>query len=92
MPTARELIERNNMSESKLERLVKMINQIALNMSANGTDAVVADQVAHHLEKFWSPPMKQLITESFSDADIGLTPLAHLAVQDLLVMRKAKRA
>jgi hypothetical protein len=48
--------------------------------------------VAHHLEKFWSPPMKQLITESFSDADIGLTPLAHLAVQDLLVMRKAKRA
>ena len=31
------------MSESKIERLVSMINQIALNMSANGDDQMVAD-------------------------------------------------
>ena len=59
------------MSESKIERLVSMINQIALNMSANGDDQMVADQVAQHLEKFWSPPMKNLITEQPSDADLG---------------------
>ena len=80
------------MSESKIERLVSMINQIALNMSANGTMQMVADQVAQHLEKFWSPPMKNLITEQPSDADIGLSPIAQLAVQNLLVMQKAKRA
>ena len=79
------------MSESKIERLVSMINQIALNMSANGDDQMVADQVAQHLEKFWSPPMKNLITEQAGDADIGLTPIAQLAVQDLLVMQEAKR-
>lgn len=78
------------MSASKLDRLVKMVNQIALNMSANGTDKVVADQVAQHLEKFWSPPMKNLITEQAGDADIGLTPIARLAVQNLLVMQEAK--
>ena len=80
------------MSESKLERLVSMINQIALNMSANGTDEVVADQVAQHLEKFWSPPMKNLITEQSSDADLGLSPIAKFAVQNLLVMQESKRA
>ena len=79
------------MSESKIERLANMINQIALNMSANGDDQMVADQVAQHLEKFWSPPMKNLITEQAGDADIGLTPIAQLAVQDLLVMQEAKR-
>ena len=53
MPMVKELTERNNMSASKLDRLVKMVNQIALNMTANGTDKMVADQVAQHLEKFW---------------------------------------
>ena len=91
MPMAKELTERNNMSQSKLDRLVKMVNQIALNMSANGTDKKVADQVAQHLEKFWSPPMKKLITEQAAGADIGLTPIAQLAVQDLLVMQEANR-
>ena len=78
------------MSESKIERLVSMANQIALNMSANGTDEMVADQVAQHLEKFWSPPMKNLITEQATGADIGLTPIAQLAVKNLLVMQEAK--
>ena len=79
------------MSESKIERLVSMINQIALNMSANGDYQMVADQVAQHLEKFWSPPMKNLITEQPSDADLGLSPIAQIAVQNLLVMQDAKR-
>ncbi|MDG1165226.1 MAG: formate dehydrogenase subunit delta, partial [Porticoccaceae bacterium] len=84
--------EEYSMSESKIERLVSMVNQIALNMSANGSDKMVADQVAQHLEKFWSPPMKNLITEQPADADIGLTPIGQLAVQNLLVIQEAKRA
>jgi formate dehydrogenase subunit delta len=79
------------MSESKIERLANMINQIALNMSANGTDEMVADQVAQHLEKFWSPPMKNLITEQPSNADLGLTPIAQMAIQNLLKIQQAKR-
>ena len=80
------------MSESKIERLVSMANQITLNMSANGTDEMVADQVAQHLEKFWSPPMKNLITQQPSDADLGLTPIAQMAIQNLLKIQQAKRA
>jgi len=61
-------------------------------MSANGTDEMVADQVAQHLEKFWSPPMKNLITEQPSNADLGLTPIAQMAIQNLLKIQQAKRA
>ena len=88
MPISKELIERNSMSEAKLDRLVKMVNQIALNMSANGTDAMVADQVAEHLQKFWSPPMKSLIIEQPADVDIGLTPIGQLAIQNLSTIQK----
>ncbi len=78
------------MSDSKLQRLVKMTNQIALNMAANGSDEIVADQVAQHLEKFWSPPMKTLIIKQSSMADIGLTPIAKLAIEDLSKMQEKK--
>jgi len=80
------------MSESKLQRLVDMTNQIALNMSANGSEEMVADQVAQHLEKFWAPPMKALITEQPAEADIGLPPIAQMAVQSLLKIQEAKHA
>ena len=78
------------MSESKLQRLVDMTNQIALNMSANGSAEMVANQVAQHLEKFWAPPMKALITEQPAEADIGLTPIGQIAIQNLLKIQKAK--
>ena len=80
------------MSDSKLQRLVSQVNQIALNMSANGSDEMVADQVAQHLEKFWAPPMKALITEQPVEVDIGLTLIGQLAVQSLFKIQEVKRA
>ena len=80
------------MSASKIERLVKMVNQISLNMSSNGSADFVAMQVSEHLEKFWSPPMKNLITEQLSYADVGLTPTAQIAIKNLLKVQEAKRA
>lgn len=80
------------MSESKLQRLVSQVNQIALNMSANGSDEMVADQVAQHLEKFWAPPMKDLITQQAVGDDIGLTATAQMAIHNLLKIQQAKGA
>ena len=91
------------MSDSKLQRLVSQVNQIALNMSANGSEEMVADQVAQHLEKFWAPPMKDLITDQPTDtdmglspiaqtADMGLSPIAQTAIQNLKLVQEAKRA
>ena len=80
------------MSDSKLQRLVSQVNQIALNMSANGSEEMVADQVAQHLEKFWAPPMKDLITDQPTDTNMGLSPIAQTAIQNLKLVQEAKRA
>ena len=92
MPMAKELIERHSMSQSALDRLVKMVNQIALNMGANGTDVMVADQVAQHVQKFWSPAMKSMLTQESGDNDVGLSPVALLAVQALKKLQQANDA
>jgi formate dehydrogenase subunit delta len=92
MPMAKELIERDSMSQSALDRLVKMVNQIALNMRANGTDVMVADQVAQHVQKFWSPAMKNVLIQESEETDIGLSPVALLAVQALMKLQQANHA
>ena len=92
MPMLKELIERRSMSQSALDRLVKMVNQIALNMRANGTDAMVADQVAQHVQKFWSPAMKNVLIQESEETDIGLSPVALLVVQALMKLQQANHA
>ncbi len=92
MPMAKELIERDSMSQSALDRLVKMVNQIALNMRANGSDAMVADQVAQHVQRFWSPAMKNVLIQESEETDIGLSPVALLAVQALMKLQQANHA
>jgi len=42
-----------------------MINQIVLNMSASGCDDEIAEQVAQHLEKFWSAKLKTAVIEHY---------------------------
>ena len=78
------------MSDKKVDRLVQMVNQIALNMQANGDENMVGDQVAQHLEKFWSPPMKNLISDSANDDSVGLTSISQKAVVLLAAVQKAK--
>ena len=79
------------MSVSKLERLIGMVNQIALNMGAHGRDDVVAEQVSQHLQKFWSPLMKNMIIEELSAPETELSSAALLAVKKLEQLQKAKK-
>ena len=77
------------MSANKVDRLVKMINLISLNMRSNGSEDLVVSQISEHLEKFWSPAMKDLISEQ-EDNNVGLTPISQKAVIQLAAMRRAK--
>ena len=70
------------MTEANIERLVKMANQIALNMAANGTQEEVAEQIAQHLGKFWPPSMKHSVSEHLAVQD-KLSPLAYKALTKL---------
>ena len=78
------------MSANKVDRLVKMINQISLNMRSNGSEELVVSQISEHLEKFWSPAMKDLISDQAGNNDIALTAISKKAVVVLAAIQKAK--
>jgi len=78
------------MNANKVDRLVKMINQISLNMRSNGSEDLVVAQISEHLEKFWSPAMKDLISEQEGNNDIGLTAISQKAIVLLAAVQKTK--
>ncbi len=70
------------MSENSIDHLVKMANQIAAGVPVAGTEAKV-DGTASHINKFWTPLMKQQISDFVSRGGEGLTPVAAEAVARL---------
>ncbi|MBQ0798569.1 MAG: formate dehydrogenase subunit delta [Porticoccaceae bacterium] len=53
------------------DHLVKMANQIAINIPASSPEAK-AKNTANHIDKFWSPSMKAQIKEHASQGGAGL--------------------
>ena len=56
------------MSDSELEHLIKMLNQIANNVAIGESDELVARSVANHVEKFWAPSMREKINR-YAESD-----------------------
>ena len=46
------------MSGTQTDHLVRMANQIALNMAAWGDEEAVARMTGEHIRKFWTPAMR----------------------------------
>ncbi|MEE4193161.1 MAG: formate dehydrogenase subunit delta [Halieaceae bacterium] len=49
------------MTDTQVQHLVKMAQQIALNMAAEGDGQV--DKTAAHIRKFWTPAMREELVE-----------------------------
>jgi len=75
------------MAPEQVKQLVKMANQIALNLAAWGDDAAVARKTCEHMEKFWTPAMCDQILEYWRAGGDGLSALACSA---LVFMHKAQ--
>jgi len=71
------------MPEEQLNHLIKMVNQIALNLSAAGDEDEAAYQTSEHIKKFWSPLMKQQIKGCIDSHETQLVPIAYKAVTTL---------
>ena len=67
---------------STADRLVHMINQIALNLATQGEDAA-AVATADHIAAFWDPRMKARILAQRASGETGLSPAAAKAVDQL---------
>ena len=68
------------MSSTELEHLVKMINQIADNITPGEGDDGRAREVAAHVKKFWAPSMIKTITEYAEDDGKNLQAAALAAI------------
>lgn len=65
---------------SNRERLVYMVNQIARNFEALGSDAAAA-ATGDHLLQFWDPHMKRQIIDQLGRPDSALSATASEAVR-----------
>jgi len=72
------------MSDQFDDKLVRMANQIARNLAADGTTEEIAASACAHITRFWSPLMKRHIVDHLRQHDgAGLDPVARLAVEKL---------
>ncbi|WP_292414496.1 MULTISPECIES: formate dehydrogenase subunit delta [unclassified Methylophaga] len=76
-------------SHSQTATLIKMVNQIAANLSAY-EPAEAAKRIEQHLVRFWAPKMRQdLIAAAIDETD--LSPLARDAIAILKTEQSRKQ-
>ncbi|WP_041354342.1 formate dehydrogenase subunit delta [Methylophaga nitratireducenticrescens] len=68
-------------SHSQTATLIKMINQIAANLSTYES-AEAAERIEQHLIRFWTPKMRHDLIDAATD-DTNLSPLARDAINRL---------
>lgn len=68
---------------SQLGSLIKMINQIAANLSHHQSEEQAAKQVAHHLQRFWARSMKEEILVYYKNDGAQLLPVAQKALAQM---------
>jgi formate dehydrogenase subunit delta len=72
------------MAARQIDHLVKMANQIALNLGA-GHDDAVATRTAQHISRFWTPAMrKELIEYWRAGGAVGPVVAASLAALETM--------
>jgi hypothetical protein len=70
------------MAAKQIEQLVKMANQIALNLGA-GHDSAAPARTAEHISRFWTPAMtRQLIAHWRGGGEVSPLVTAALAMLD----------
>ena len=67
----------------KIERLVKMANDIGAFFEAEPDKVKSAKGIADHIRNFWEPRMRREICEHLDRSDgAGLTPLVRTALRE----------
>lgn len=61
-----------------VDRLVKMANQIAMNLRVHEHDRAV-EETAAHLRSFWTPKMRRSLADHAAAGGDGLEPIAREA-------------
>ena len=70
----------STMTDSELEHLRKMANQIAVNFSFH-EDQVA--RIADHIGRFWAPSMKKLFSDYIDNGGTGVEAPVREAMQEI---------
>lgn len=71
------------MSTSEVKHLMKMVNQIAVNVKPGSTEVEAKEKLLKHVDLFWSTAMKQKVALHADENRSELDPIAFSALQDL---------
>lgn len=72
------------------EKLIRMAEQIAANVSISDDEDEVATRLAEHLQKFWDPHMRTEILKHAEAHPATLSPVLAAALQLLPAVSPAK--
>lgn len=64
----------------QIAQLIKMANQIALNLSAAASEDEAVEKTAMHMNKYWTTAMLQALREHVVSGGEGCSPLVLRAV------------
>ena len=67
----------------QVEKLLRMAEQIAVNMAYTDDRDIVAGKIADHLRRFWDPRMLEAIKAYHSEHPEALSPELSVAVDAL---------
>ena len=65
----------------KIEKLIKMAEQISDNMRFSDNAETVADKIADHINRFWDPRMRTTLLALPKDAQQELSKELQLAIK-----------
>lgn len=71
----------------QIEHLVKMANQIALNLGAGYEDTEAQERIRNHFSRFWTPQMRRQLTAYWREGG----ELAPVVAAALAALEKADR-
>ena len=80
------------MSNTELEHLIKMANEIAANLARGDTGEAAAERVADHLKRFWAPAMRQKLIDCLNSTDSKLEPACRIAIRRLAESKKSNES
>ena len=67
----------------KIERLIKMANDISDFFNAESDKEIAAEGVKNHLLRAWEPRMRQTIIAYYQESGEGLSELSKMAISKL---------
>lgn len=71
------------MAHEQLKQLVRMVNQIALNLGEQRDPEGAARRTGDHLRRFWTVDMRRQLVDYWQDGGDELSPAAAMAAEQL---------